>query len=381
MKFLQVSDTHLGYYQYGLPEREADFYDVFEEAIDIAIENNVDFILHSGDFFHTSRPSNDVFLKSIKLIQRLKEKNIPIFTISGNHDRGNQVRDISPLKILESFGLNLIQQESLEHNGIVISGLKYISKVAIRKTGLKPILELLLEKSPSKNALHLLMLHHEFQPFFPYSGLNIHEEIPEGFDYIGIGHYHIPQKPFKLKDSFVLYSGSTEFTAYNEKEENYPKGVHLIQYENKDFKYQFIELKRKRPFVKFEIDEENLSENLKELNRIVEKSLEENEKKPVLILRGMLKKLSPKEISILLEKEKIINKLLYVNYGFSKIIEDNFTEVYLGENENLDDKLKELIDDEFLQNKVIDIVSTLKTFESIDEVKKYIKENPSILDI
>ena len=381
MKFLQISDTHLGYHQYGLPEREADFYDVFEEAIDIAINNKVDFILHSGDFFHTSRPSNDIFLKAINLIQRLKENKIPIFTISGNHDRGNQVRDISPLKILESFGLRLVEQGSVEHEGIVISGLKYLSKVSVKKTGLKPILEAILENSPDKNAPNLLMLHHEFQPFFPNSSLNLHEQIPEGFDYVGIGHYHIPQRPFKIKNSFILYSGSTEFTAYNEKEENHPKGVHLIEYKNREFKYQFIELAKKRPFLKVEIDEDSIEETLKEIETKIEQKLEESVKEPVLILKGKLKNLSPKELSLLIEKKGISNKVLYINYLLSRALEENLPEINFGEGENLDEKLKEIIDDDYLQKKVIDIIATLRTFESVDEIKSYLKDNADVLEI
>ena len=381
MKFLQISDTHLGYHQYGLPEREADFYDVFEEAVDIAIANKVDFVLHSGDFFHTSRPSNETFLKAINLVQKLKENKIPVFTISGNHDRGNNVRDVSPLKILESFGLKLVEQGSIEHEGIVISGLKYLSKVSLRKTGLKPILEAILEKSPDKNALHLLMLHHEFQPFFPSSGLNLHEELPDGFDYVGIGHYHIPQKPFNIRNSFVLYSGSTEYTAYNEKEENYPKGVHIIEYENKEFKYNFIELTKKRPFLKVEIDEDNIEKTLKEIETKIEQKLEESVKKPVLILKGKLKNLSPKELSLLIEKKEISNKVLHINYLLYRELEEKLPEINLGEGENLDEKLKEIIDDVYLQKKVIDVITTLRTFESIDEIKSYLKDNSEILEI
>ncbi len=381
MKFLQISDTHLGYHQYGLSEREADFYDVFEEAVEIAIENKVDFVLHSGDFFHTSRPSNDVFLKSINLIQKLKENKIPIFTISGNHDRGSQVRDVSPLKILESFGLKLVEQGSIEHEGIVISGLKYLSKVSVRKTGLKPILEAILEKSPNKNALNLLMLHHEFQPFFPSSGLNLHEELPDGFDYVGIGHYHIPQKPFKVRNSFVLYSGSTEYTAYNEKEENYPKGVHLIEYDEGEFKYNFIELTRKRPFIKAEINEDSIEESIKNIKKLIEESLDTRSKKPVLILKGKIKDISPKELSLLIEKENILENVLHINYLLSRVYEENIPDISFNKDENLDDKLKELIDDEYLQKKVMDVISTLRTFESIDEVKSYLKENIDILEI
>ena len=50
MKFAHLADTHLGYRQYGLFEREKDFYEVFDKVIDKIIEEKVDFVVHSGDF-------------------------------------------------------------------------------------------------------------------------------------------------------------------------------------------------------------------------------------------------------------------------------------------------------------------------------------------
>lgn len=49
MKFAHLSDTHLGYRQYGLIEREDDFYNVFNEIVDKIIDERVDFVIHSGD--------------------------------------------------------------------------------------------------------------------------------------------------------------------------------------------------------------------------------------------------------------------------------------------------------------------------------------------
>ena len=38
MRFAHLSDTHLGYRQYGLIDREKDFYDAFERIVDKIIE-------------------------------------------------------------------------------------------------------------------------------------------------------------------------------------------------------------------------------------------------------------------------------------------------------------------------------------------------------
>ena len=55
MRFAHLSDSHLGYRQFGILEREQDFYDVFARNIDKIIEMDVDFVIHSGDLFDNNR--------------------------------------------------------------------------------------------------------------------------------------------------------------------------------------------------------------------------------------------------------------------------------------------------------------------------------------
>ena len=372
MKFLHISDTHLGYNQYGLLERGKDFFDAFKQAIDIAIENNVDFVLHTGDFFHTSRPSNNTFLEAINLVNRLKDRNIPIFVISGNHDRGNQIRDISPLKILENLGLTVLDGKSVEFNGITISGVKYISKLALRSYPLKEILEKLLEKAP-KTDFHILMLHQEFNPYFPDSNLYIHSDIPEGFNYIGIGHYHIPQEPISINDTKVVFAGSTEFTSYNKNEENYPKGVHLIEVSGKQIDYKFIPLQT-RPFIYKTLTDETFEEELKNLK--IELEDKEFHKKPVLVLKGDFKEISQKDIKEIINELNLEDDTLHIRYNFSfdsSFVSSEFEKIEL-KDEFINSKLKELIDDNEMYEEVISLISQLKTFENIDEMKKFLQE-------
>ncbi|MFZ2410766.1 MAG: metallophosphoesterase [Candidatus Methanoperedens sp.] len=52
MNFLHASDFHLGYVQYGIPERFRDYARAFHSVITYAIDHKVEFILISGDLFH-----------------------------------------------------------------------------------------------------------------------------------------------------------------------------------------------------------------------------------------------------------------------------------------------------------------------------------------
>ncbi len=384
MKFLHISDTHLGYTQYGLLERRQDFLDVFHEAVDTAIDEKVDFILHSGDFFHTSRPSNQTFLEGIEILNRLRDAHIPIFTISGNHDRGSQVRDVSPLAIMEPLGLKLVDSGFTEHNGLFIGGLKYISRAGLRQTkGIRVLLEKFLESINGRNGVKLFMLHQEFSPLFPDSSLYMEEEIPEGFDYIGIGHYHIRQEPKVIKGSTVVYPGSTEFTAYNEKEDEVEKGFYIVSVEDGKFHCKFGTFKRKRPFLSITLNENTLDEDLKDLSSKVLKIIEEGCKKPVVIFKGILKEIEIKDIYSKLSKYGLNDSnVLHFRFNITKESKDISDVSIAGlEEDNIFKALRELISDDELYTTVEETVKNLQTFESIEEVKKYIKENPQILDI
>lgn len=72
MKFAHLADTHLGYRQFGLLEREKDFYEVFDKIIDKIIEEKVDFVIHSGDLFDSARPSPSALLAFQKGLLKLK---------------------------------------------------------------------------------------------------------------------------------------------------------------------------------------------------------------------------------------------------------------------------------------------------------------------
>ncbi|SNZ02694.1 DNA repair exonuclease SbcCD nuclease subunit [Persephonella hydrogeniphila] len=380
MRFIHISDTHLGYHQYGLKERSEDFFDVFNEAVDFAIEKKVDFVIHTGDFFHSSRPSNHVILQGMEILERLRDANIPIFVISGNHDRGSQVRDISPLKILQPLGLNLVDSGVLEYEGLFIGGLKYISKAGLRQIeGIKKILEKYLEEMG--NGFRILLLHQEFQPYFPDSSLNMTVELIEGFDYIGIGHYHIAQTPAVINKATVVYPGSTEFTAYNEKEEERGKGFYYVQVDGKTIKPEFIHLKRRRPFLYYTLSEEEIDQTVKQIKQDLERF--EEGKKPVIILKGTLKKLAPSDVIGYFKNEGISSEesnLLHINFNLTREFVDTDGVIIETTEENIKEELKKLIGDEQIFSSVVETLTFLKSFDSIDEVKKYLKENPDFID-
>ena len=108
MKFAHLADSHLGYRQYGLLQRELDFYSVFTNTIDKIIEERVDFVVHSGDLFETSKPSTNALLVVQKAIRKLNDAGIPIYAIAGNHDITMRKNAIPPQILFKQEGLKLL---------------------------------------------------------------------------------------------------------------------------------------------------------------------------------------------------------------------------------------------------------------------------------
>ena len=130
MRFAHIADTHLGYRQYGLFEREMDFYNHYNLLIDKIIEERPDFVIHSGDLFETSRPPTKALLTAQENFLKFKEEKIPVYAIAGNHDIVMRKNALPPQVLYKKFGLKLIGPKNpyYDHEGIFIGGSPYKSK-------------------------------------------------------------------------------------------------------------------------------------------------------------------------------------------------------------------------------------------------------------
>ena len=90
MKILHCSDIHLGKKTFGTKEfsqkRYQDFFDVFDEMVNIAIEKEVDVFVVAGDLFDKKEITPDILNKSEEIFGKLKNKGIFAIITEGNHD-------------------------------------------------------------------------------------------------------------------------------------------------------------------------------------------------------------------------------------------------------------------------------------------------------
>ena len=87
VRIAHLADTHLGYKQYNLDEREKDIYDALEEIGDKILEEHVDIVVHCGDLFDSPRPH----ATGLSCFQEISLKKLDgktkIFAVLGDHDR------------------------------------------------------------------------------------------------------------------------------------------------------------------------------------------------------------------------------------------------------------------------------------------------------
>lgn len=280
MKFAHLADTHLGYRQYGLFEREKDFYEVFEKVIDKIIEENVDFVVHSGDLFETARPSPMALLTFQKGLLKLKGAGIPMYAIAGNHDIVMRKGSIPPQVIFKKLGLKVIStiNPTYMHGDILIAGLPYYP--ASHAKTLKSKLAELSEKA-SHHEKSILLLHQGIDKYFGYNYELEIGEIPDNFDYYALGHIHKYVND-KCGKGRLVYPGSSEIWKTSEIPDYLEngKGFVVVDLEGPKPVVKRVKVDIPREFIKRSLDFNDLESGIAG----IKETIKDFDKKPILNL-------------------------------------------------------------------------------------------------
>jgi len=278
---MHISDTHLGYRQYMLGERETDFYEAFEKAIDIAIEEHVDMIVHSGDIFESSHPSNQALKVFKDALMKINGK-IKYFAVLGDHDRPRK-RDYPAPNLFDFLGIKVLGINELEHEvlnignkEILVAGLSnlkgiYASRISeeFKKADLL-----------AQNFKYSIFVGHEgISTFLPDENWEVDfKDLPKNFNYLAFGHLH-SRVVKEYGRGYFAYAGSTEIHS-EEEITNYKKegkGGYLVDLDT-DIKIEKLNIDTIRPQEKIDTDAGHWIEDLKNILSIV------YAKKPVIHL-------------------------------------------------------------------------------------------------
>ncbi|WP_407408920.1 exonuclease SbcCD subunit D [Methanobrevibacter sp.] len=280
MKFAHLADTHLGYRQFGLIEREKDFYEVFGKIIDKIIEEKVDFVIHSGDLFETAKPSPMALLEFQKGLLKLKGAGIPMYAIAGNHDFVMRKGSIPPQVIFKKMGLKVISpiNTNYMHDDIFIAGLPFYpaSQSNVLKSKLVE-----LSKKAAEHEKSILVLHQGIDQYIPFQFELEKGDIPDNFNYYAFGHIHkyIVEDFGKGK---IVYPGSGEIwktDELNDYKEN-GKGFVVVDMDGPKPQIKRVKIDIPREFIVRSLDYNNLESGIAG----IKETISGLDKKPILNL-------------------------------------------------------------------------------------------------
>ena len=133
VRIAHLADTHLGYKQYNLEEREKDIYDVLEEIGDKILEEHADIVIHSGDLFDSPRPTTQAYYAFKRFLKRLDGK-VEFFAVLGDHDKP-KTRGMPPHRLFEDqiriLGVDGIAEHQLtivDGKAILVAGISNLSQ-------------------------------------------------------------------------------------------------------------------------------------------------------------------------------------------------------------------------------------------------------------
>jgi DNA repair exonuclease SbcCD nuclease subunit len=232
MRVAAIGDAHLGrsYYPFttarGLNQREQDFEDSFETAVDLALAQQPDLICWLGDIFDHPRPTYHSYRVAQRALTKLREHGVPAVIISGNHDTPRLPGMGSPYSTLADtfpemhFACGL-KYERFELSGLVVHAVPQMLTVEAALDGLDQA-----ANSRSGDKTNLLLTHPRLTQLQPkHADINEIEVDANRLqsDLVLLGHYHTHAR---VGDG-MWYAGSTDSFQFSDEPER-PKGIVVL---------------------------------------------------------------------------------------------------------------------------------------------------------
>lgn len=213
IKFIHTADIHLDSPLKGLEVHEdAPVEEIrgatrraFDNLIDLAMQEAVDFILIAGDLYDGDWKDYNTGLFFAARMGRLARAGIKVFIVSGNHDAASQITRAMPLPDnVTFFSTAKPQSVILDDLGVILHGQSYARRAVTEK---------LARHYPrnDSNYLNIGLLHtsltgrdgHE-----SYAPCTVDELTSKGYDYWALGHVH--QQEIVSRDPWIVFPGNIQ---------------------------------------------------------------------------------------------------------------------------------------------------------------------------
>ncbi len=381
MRFAHLADCHLGSWRH--PELQQLNLESFKKAIQICIEEKVDFTLFAGDLFDSAYPPIEILKEVFSEFKKIKEAGITSFIIAGSHDYS--VSGKTFLDVLEKAGFCRMCKYKEEEDGFLLKASNYQGISIYGYPGKKSSLEVddlrKIRLEPSNN-FKILMLHTTMESAkgtIPIDAVSI-EELPKA-DYYALGHLHLVHE-YPVGSGYLIYPGPIFPNNFSELQELGKGSFYIVDING------FIKLRKKELELKkvlyIEIEIENaLTATEKILSELEKHDLEE--KILLLKIHGTIKQGKHSDINFSEIEKKVREKKVYALLKNSNKlkIEEQEIEVHT---DNID-KIEDTIIEDFSNknksefNKFIMPLMNSLNLEKQEDEKKNIFESRLLAEI
>jgi len=259
IKILHTADNHLRASQYARPDRGLDFTQALNRVVDIAIKQKVDAILNSGDILDTTRPTARTVHDLNVLHYRLIEAGIPMYTISGNHDKTDphwtSVIDVGHT----DRGIVCVDNKQFEVKGLKVHGLPFTHNDAFLAN---------LAELPKAD---ILMWHGMIREFVGYptdKALSL-DDLPQGkYQMMLLGDVHVHEQKQLQDGTLVSYPGSTELCNQTEEFQKWVDIYEIPVDEPGDYTMESVKIQTRPAYAYRITSEEAVSEVLTKLAKV-----------------------------------------------------------------------------------------------------------------
>ena len=260
IRFAHMADVHLGAFR---DERLRELnVRAFEEALNICAQEELDFILISGDLFHVNLPDMSIADRAVRAMRDLKEKGIRFYIVYGSHDYSTggscliDVLDSAALftkvtkastdeiveagsedkkdKVGEKIFLDFVEDKS----GALLCGMPG-RKSSLEKRYYEMLDTSALEKRRGFKVFAFHSAITEFRPnYLPEADSIPLSLFPKGFDYYAGGHVHERFLKEESDHGIIAYPGALFGYDYQDLERGSKdkRGFYIVEHDPKSGK-------------------------------------------------------------------------------------------------------------------------------------------------
>jgi exonuclease SbcD len=249
--FAHLSDTHIGAFRQ--PVLQNLVLKAFSKAIDICIERKVDFVVVSGDLFHSNIPDMALANSAVRKIREARDRGIQFYVVYGSHDFSPTQTSI--VDLLESAGLfkkvtkGKIEEGKLELEFHTDERTKAkLCGISGRRLGIeKEYFEILNREDLEREKGFKIFVFHgavsEYKPEYLAEAESVPlSTLPKGFGYYAGGHIH---EKFLAKEHgyTIAYPGTLIGADFRDLEKNakgQDRGFFIVTFSEKVENIEFV---------------------------------------------------------------------------------------------------------------------------------------------